>query len=184
MSPLSLCSTQLPPFIRRRSSHVVLRHLYHSTTVLFASTGRADGRCSRPELQSQSRDVATVQRLEKAWTLAFLSGDEELERCLLTPDFTEVLSDGSIKHLADELALARNNLGKNRPVPDIPAGTVLLHGNVAAAYGASPPVSSSATRRRMRYVDYYVWENGEWHVYFAQQTFIILADWHTIRSRA
>lgn len=142
------------------------------TAVRFASTGRADGRCSRPELQSQTRDVATVERLEKAWTLAFLSGDEELERCLLTPDFTEVLSDGSIKHLADELALARNNLGKNRPVPDIPAGTVLLHGNVAAAYGASPPVSSSATRRRMRYVDYYIWENGEWHVYFAQQTFI------------
>lgn len=141
-------------------------------TALTGHTVPVDVQCSRNELQHQSRDAATIQRLEKVWTGAYLKGDEALERCLLTPDFTEVLSDGSVKHLADELSLAGKNRGKNLPIPSSPLGTVLLHGNVAAAYGESGAVGPSGVHRRNRYVDYYVWEQGQWHAYFAQQTII------------
>jgi hypothetical protein len=138
----------------------------------FSLAACADDKCSRAELQGQSRDIATVQRLENAWSIAYLKGDEDLEECLLTPDFTEILGDGSIKHLQDELALARNNKGKGLIIPSFPATTVLLHGSVAAAYGTSESEGSNGKRRQKRFVDYYVWEDREWHVYFAQQTFL------------
>lgn len=145
--------------------------IFHATAMAFTAQllGFAPGgppECTPPSLRHQARDTATVQRLEKAWTVAFLTGDEAFEKCLLIPDFTEVLSDGSVKHLDDELALARKNTGKGLRIPDLPPGTVLLHGSVAAAYGVS------GSTRRARYVDYYVWERGGWRVFFAQQTLI------------
>ena len=39
--------------------------------------------------------------------------------------------------------------------------------NAKMAYGRSMSASGART---MRYADYYVWENGQWRVYFAQQT--------------
>lgn len=62
-----------------------------------AADARAD--CARPALAHQRRDATTIQRLESAWTLAHLSGDTEFETCLLTPDFAEIMSNGSINHL-------------------------------------------------------------------------------------
>ncbi len=137
---------------------------------LFSLAAHATANCNRAELQHQARDVATVQRLENAWSVAYLKGDADLEKCLLTSDFTEILGDGSIKHLEDELTLARNNKGKDLAIPDLPTSTVLLHGNVAAAHGISESKRSDVRPRRKRFVDYYVWEHGKWHVYFAQQT--------------
>jgi len=74
-----------------------------------------------------------VQRLEEAWSLAFLTGDTEFERCLLAPDFTEIMSNGEIKFLADELALARANFGAQRPIPPLPKAKVLIYGLRQAA---------------------------------------------------
>ena len=105
---------------------------------LTAFTAEARANCARRVLAHQRQDPATILRLETACTVAYLTGDTEFERCLLTPDFTEIMSSGSINHLGEELALARKNNGKTlagaAPMPSI---TVHMHGGVAVAYGIS-----------------------------------------------
>ena len=66
--------------------------------VVFTADARAD--CLHPALAHQRRDAATIQRLEMAWTVAFLTGDTEFEACLLTGDFTEIMSNGTIDRRA------------------------------------------------------------------------------------
>ncbi|HKR77717.1 MAG TPA: hypothetical protein VJR95_13755 [Rhodanobacter sp.] len=131
---------------------------------------QAAAACDRPELQGQTRDAATIQRLERAWSVAFLSGDAGLESCLLLPTFTEIFGDGRIQHLDDELALARANRGKHLPIPDLPGEEVLLRGDAAVAYGVTTSKGADGRVRRQWFADYYVWDRGAWHVYFAQQT--------------
>lgn len=136
--------------------------------IVWAPSARAD--CTRPVLAHQRRGAATIQRLERAWTLAFISGDTQFESCLLTPDFTEIMANGSINRLRDELELARKNKGKAVTAPSMPPITVQLHGDVAVAYGISSEKVIDGKPYRSYYADYYVWKNGAWHVYFAQQT--------------
>lgn len=126
--------------------------------------------CQLPMLLHQHRNAATIEALELEWTRAYLRGDTGFEECLLTPDFTEIMRNGEVKHLPDELALAAKNAANPLPMGETPKGTVLLHGNVAVAYGRSQSTSGA---RPMRYADYYVWENGQWRAYFAQQTEIV-----------
>jgi len=136
--------------------------------VAFTTHARAD--CVRPALAHQRRDTATIQRLELAWTAAFLTGDTEFEACLLTSDFTEIRSNGTIHHLGEELALAGKNKGKAATTPDLPPITIHLHGNVAVAYGISSQKMIDGKPYKSYYADYYVWKSGAWHAYFAQQT--------------
>jgi hypothetical protein len=126
---------------------------------------KASGSCLRSEFTDEHKDVATLQRLEIAWSVAYRKGDTEFERCLLTPDFTEIMDSGNIAGLKDELGFAEANQGKNLPLPDLPKSTILLRANVAVAYG-----TSRGNDHESRYADYYLWERGAWHAYFAQQT--------------
>lgn len=142
--------------------------LFCACLVVVAVDARAD--CARPALAHQQRDAATIQRLESAWTLAYLAGDTEFEACLLTPDFTEIMSNGSINHLSEELALAEKNKGKAVAAPNLPPITVHIHGDVAVAYGISLEKVIDGKPHKSYFADYYVWTNGTWHVYFAQQT--------------
>jgi hypothetical protein len=139
----------------------------------FPLAAKARGPCERPPLLDEHKDVATVQKLETAWSIAYLKGDLDLERCLLTPDFTEIMRDGDVKGLKAELGLAEANLGKNLPIPDLPMSTILLHGNVAVAYGTSRMMSQDGRERTTKYADYYLWEGGRWHAFFAQQTAVL-----------
>jgi len=136
--------------------------------IVFTADARAD--CARPALTHDRRDAATIQRLETAWTLAFLGGDTEFESCLLTPDFTEIMSNGNINHLSEELDLAERNKGKAVTAPDMPPITVHIHGDVAVAYGISSEKLVDGKPYKSYFADYYVWKDGSWHVYFAQQT--------------
>lgn len=131
---------------------------------------RAQNTCDLSQLKDEHRDVATIQRLENAWTVAYLKADADFERCLLSPDFTEIMRSGEVKFLPDEIEFAMKNKGKNLPIPNMPEPTVLLHGNVAVAYGTSHSTGSDGKARTTRYADYYLWENGSWHAFFAQQT--------------
>ncbi|MGH9746577.1 MAG: nuclear transport factor 2 family protein [Candidatus Acidiferrales bacterium] len=152
---------------------VGMQLLFSTLLVSFFSVplhAQDEDRCQQAPLLNQRRDGATIQRLENAWTIAYLHADMDFERCLLAPDFTEIMRTGEIKFLADELALAMKNRGKNLPTPDLPEATVLLHGDVAVAYGTSHSTGSDGRTRTTRYADYYLWEKGRWHAFFAQQT--------------
>jgi len=105
-----------------------IRLLFCTCLIVFAADARAD--CDRPALAHQRRDAATIQRLESAWSLAYLSGGAEFETCLLTPDFTEIMSNGSINHLSLELELAKKNKGKAVTAPNMPPITIHIHGDV------------------------------------------------------
>lgn len=163
------------PCRRRTEPEVLLAapfpcRLLLGLTLAGSGAGAQADTCLQPALLHQRQDEATVQRLEEAWSLAFLRGDTEFERCLLAPDFTEIMSNGEIKFLADELALARANLGAQRPIPPLPKAKVLIYGNVAVAYGRSNGTAPDGSAHLHWYSDDYVWRDGAWHVIFAQQT--------------
>jgi hypothetical protein len=149
-----------------RTHFVALLFLF----LLLSTHVRGIDKCNLPLLNNQHRNEATILRLENAWNFAFLTGDSDLERCLLLPGFTEIMRDGRILGLADELALAEQNKGHNPQPTAQPRITVLMHGNVAVAYGKSASTDSSGNRRNRLYAGFYVWEHGVWHVFFAQQT--------------
>ena len=144
----------------------------HMLLVLFAPSHPAPRptTCDFDALKARQRDVATIQRLEYAWTFAYLKADTNFELCLLSKDFTEIVRSSEVKFLSDELAFARKNEGKNLPIPKLPEPTILLHDNVAVAYGTSQSTGPDGKIKETRYADYYVWENGKWHAFFAQQT--------------
>jgi len=132
--------------------------------------GLAKDDCALPPLLNQREDAATIQRLESAWTDAFLHGDTKFMRCLLLPEFTEIMRSGDLKFLPDELAMAEKNREKNPALPEMPKITVLIHENVAVAYGKSSSQSEDGKSRSRWYADYYLWEGAGWRVLFAQQT--------------
>jgi hypothetical protein len=137
----------------------------------FACTAAAKADCDRPILKNQTHDVETIQRLERAWSTAFGTGDTEYEACLLTPDFMEIRGDGKINRLEDELALAGKHKGETPAASSSPPSPVHMHGDVAVAYGVSSSAKMVDGKPYKRYyADYYVWKDGAWHVFFAQQT--------------
>jgi hypothetical protein len=126
--------------------------------------------CNFPALKDQEKNTATIQRLEQAWNEAYLHGDTNLMRCLLAPDFTEIMRSGELKTLPDELAMAEQNRGKALTMPESPKIEVLLHENAAVAYGQSFSKSKDGKPEIRWYSDTYLWKDGRWHAFFAQQT--------------
>jgi hypothetical protein len=135
---------------------------------LVVHQARAAGACDVQGLMHQQKDAATIQQLEKSWTIAIAQGDTSFERCLLTPDFVEVMSTGEIKTLADELGNTAKNKGQHRPPADMPQVTVSIHDNVAVAYATWKP--ADASRKPDLTSDFFVWDNGSWRVFFSQST--------------
>jgi len=129
---------------------------------------RTNGVCNAPALMNQQKDEATIQHLETSWNIAITQGDASFEDCLLTSDFMEILSDGDLKTRTDELGFTAKNKGQMKPLPRLPPITVVIHGNVAIAYATWTP--TAANRPPDKTVDYFIWENGSWHVFFSQST--------------
>lgn len=113
----------------------------------------------------EHNDVATVQHLANVWSTAYLRGDADFIRCLLTADFVEVLGNGELQFLAYELKVVAKNRGKNLAMPDLPKVNVLKHGNVAVAHGISSTTDSSGKPRTRRFADFYHWEHGKWRAF-------------------
>ncbi len=139
-------------------------------SLLLSAAMQAQGDCKLPQLMNQGQDVATIQRLESAWSVAYLHGDTEFMRCLLVPNFTEILRSGEVKHVSDELAMAAKNRGKNTPIPELPVPEVLMYENVAVAHGSSMSEAEEGSKKIRMYSDSYLWSDGGWHVFFSQQT--------------
>jgi hypothetical protein len=116
-----------------RSISVRLHRCLVALLILFAA--RVGATCNEPEFLNEKRDASTIVILEDAWTSAFLRGDIGFMACLLAPDFTEIMRSGAIYHLSDEIALAEKNKGRTAELSTLPHINVLLHDNVAVAYG-------------------------------------------------
>jgi len=139
--------------------------------LLFAIfTTNAGATCNNRAFVNEKRDVSTILILENAWNLAFLGGDTESMTCLLTPDFTEIMRNGSIYHRSDELALTEKNRGMAKKAAALPQITILLHDDVAVAYGLASEHRVNGISYKNYYADYYLWTNGSWHAFFAQWT--------------
>ena len=130
----------------------------------------AEGSCNVPELAGQHHDAETVQKLETAFTGAFLKGDTDFEKCLLLPNYAEVSRSGKWRDLSDELAGTARNRGKNLSVPAMPKVDVLMHGDVAVAHGLFTFTAPDGKSMSTRFSDVYVWKGNAWHVLFSQQT--------------
>jgi hypothetical protein len=133
-----------------------------------AAHAQTKDQCQQQLPPHQQKDEATIQQIETSWNLAITRGDSSFERCLLTADFQQILNKGELKALTDELAMTDKNRGKNRPPPRMPPLTVLMHGNVAVAYATWVP--TDPTKKPDQTADFFVWENGAWHVFFSQST--------------
>jgi len=129
---------------------------------------QTNGVCNVPELMNQQKDAATIQHLETSWNTAIAQGNASFEDCLLSADFMEILSDGDLKTRTDELGFTAKNKGRNKPIPRLPPITVVVHGNVAMAYATW--TATAANRPPDKTVDFFIWENGSWHVFFSQST--------------
>lgn len=61
------------------------------------------------------------------------------------------------------------NRWKDLKMPELPTVRVLLHENAAVAYGIL--VFKGMAKQETRwYSDTYLWKDGQWHAFFAQQT--------------
>jgi hypothetical protein len=140
------------------------------SAVSIVGAARAEASCNQPELQGQAQERATIRKLESAWVHAFLTGDSDLEGCILSPDFTEIRSDGTIDHFAEQMARVAKHKGgtDNGNRPDL---QVLMHDDVAVAYAVSKETMMiDGKPHGFASADYYVWKDGAWHCFFAQQT--------------
>ncbi|MGB7641946.1 MAG: nuclear transport factor 2 family protein [Terriglobales bacterium] len=149
---------------------VTIRSMVYLSLIFWNLPMHATKVCDFPELLHQEKDAATVQHLENTWSIAFLRGNTELMRCLLVPEFTEITRSGQLKVLSDELVMTAKNQGKDLPIPDLPKATVLLHNNVAVAYGESRVTGPDGKAMARRFADFFLWEDGKWHAFFSSQT--------------
>jgi hypothetical protein len=136
----------------------------------FTSAQTNANNCDSQQMKNQQEDAATIQRLEIAWTEAYLRADTVFMGCLLAPDFTEIMRTGEVKRLSDELAMAEKNRGKGLKMSEPPKIQVLLHDNVAIAFGHSIGKGANGKTQSRWYSDVYLWKDGKWHAFFAQQT--------------
>jgi hypothetical protein len=139
-----------------------------SSLPFIAAHGQTKDACEAQLPPHQQKDEATIQKIERSWNFAIARGDSSFERCLLSADFMEILNKGELKTLEDELGFTDKNKGKNRPMPNLPPITVLIHGNMAVAYATWVPTDPN--KKPDQTSDFFVWENGSWHVVFSQST--------------
>lgn len=145
--------------------------MYAGTFLCFIPVSlMAQANCARPELANQKKDAATLVRLERAWSRAYVTGDTDFEACLLLPTYQEIKSSGKVSNLTDELAAAAKNKGKNPPQTESEPPAILIHDDVAVAHSDFHFKDSKGVDHEMHSADYYHWENGGWRVFFAQQT--------------
>jgi hypothetical protein len=138
--------------------------------LLFVSSQLKAEDCNIPELANQKHDAATVQRLENAFSIAFLKGDTNFEKCLLLPNYAETSRSGKWRTLSDEIETASRNRGRNLSVPEMPKVDVLMHGDTAIAHGIFTFTSADGKTMTTRFSDVYVWKDDAWHVLYSQQT--------------
>jgi hypothetical protein len=122
----------------------------------------------RSVLGLQTADVASLKRVEREWSDAFMHGKPEYIACLLAPDYASVSPKG-VHDLSWEVEHARKNKGSSAPIPDVPGTTYQVHGSTGVvrffhpADGKQPASYGS---------DIFSFQDGAWRALYSQHTYV------------
>ncbi len=114
--------------------------------------------CAGHQISDQRRDVASVRRVDSAWSAAYVRGDTAFFRCLLAPDYRGYNLAGAESNRDDEVGKAAKHGRPDAPLPPYPMANIEMH-------GASAMVNGIANGKR--FIDVYRFEDGAWHAFFS-----------------
>jgi hypothetical protein len=114
-------------------------------------------------------DVESVERVEREWTKAFLTGDIDYLECLLEPDYQSVWYAGQVRSRQEIIDKARTHRANPIPIPSFTAPTVQVHGAAAISrrdVDMRDPVTKES--RKVRFLDIFSYYDGRWHALYTQ----------------
>jgi hypothetical protein len=114
--------------------------------------------CAGHQLPDQRHDVASVRRVDSAWTVAYLHGDTAFMRCMLTADYRGYSLSGVGVDRDGEVGKAARFGRPDRPLPAYPNASIEVHGASAVVDGIS---------NGRRWIDVYRFEDGVWHAFLS-----------------
>lgn len=114
--------------------------------------------CAGHQLPDQHRDVASIRRVDSAWTVAYLHADTTFLRCMLTSDYRGYSLNGAGVGRDGEVAKAASYGRPDRPLPPYPTASIEMHGTSAVVDGIS---------NGRRWIDVYRFEDGAWHAFLS-----------------
>jgi hypothetical protein len=114
--------------------------------------------CAGHELTNQHQDVASVRRVDSAWSAAYIRGDTAFFRCLLTPDYKGYNVAAVESGRDDEVGKAARYGRPDRPLVPYPNPSIEMHGSSAIVNGVT---------NTKRWIDVYRFEDGGWHAFFS-----------------
>jgi hypothetical protein len=106
-----------------------------------------------------------IRQLDMNWSKAFWTGDTAFLECLYAPNFQSADSQGKLHSKADDIASARQNVGKTWK-PNTAYRRVILmspHTAIATSFKGDDSHGFRAT-------DFYEYDGKQWHAIFAQDT--------------
>jgi hypothetical protein len=127
----------------------------------------------RKNLGQQKADVASIKKVEAAWSDAYMNGGTEYLECLLSPDYVSVSAKGVPRDKATIVGGAQKNAqqnkGKSTPLPDMPQPKIQLYGNTAVVQ-SSLPADPSGKYPAMYSSDVFAFQDGVWRAIYSQHT--------------
>lgn len=114
--------------------------------------------CAGHQIPDQRRDVASVRRVDSAWSAAYARGDTAFFRCLLAPDYRGYNTSGVESDRDGEVAKAATHGRPDAPLPAYGNSNIEVHGASAWVGGVS---------NGKRWLDVYRYEDGAWHPFLS-----------------
>jgi hypothetical protein len=132
--------------------------------ILIASARVYAADCS--SLPKQDASEATIKELEKDWSRAFYTRDTDFLECLYAPNFHDVDSKGVLRERGEDIASAKNNVGKSWTYdPNKNQTSIFMYRHTAVA-----TFVHTDAEHGYRGSDIYEYDGKRWHAIFAQGT--------------
>jgi ketosteroid isomerase-like protein len=120
------------------------------------------------EVQSDSSDRSTLERLNQEYVDAFMNADVEWYRDHLADDFAVIESNGSVLNKEEFLRNTAN--GPDVIEYKLQDVNVRFYGNVGLVQATGHWTGKDGSKGVSRYIDVYVKTQGEWKTVSAQIT--------------
>jgi ketosteroid isomerase-like protein len=147
----------------KRSGHLAQAVLTCALVAVAAATASA---------QSVKSDQQTLEDLERQWDVAFRNGNVTFIDSILDKDFIATYDDGTRADRAKELELAK---GPSQQIDDsdLDDFTIRINGNTAVVWFTLHllgPIQGKPVRIDYRYMDVWVFRDGQWKCIATQST--------------